>query len=191
MSSGAGQGAATAAQRGKSGRFWPIFIVALLLGNVLGAAALVLFALDDPSHQVEKDYYQKALAWNGEMAQQRTNQQLGWQTALSFEAAPSTTQPVGARARGTGPDSRLPATLVVITLKDRQGKPLAGAQLQLECFALRLSGRRLRVALRERKPGRYEAPLLLFPRGLWRFLLRAERQGQRFTTRLEEDVSGR
>lgn len=191
MSSSVKQGEAKATARGgKSGRFWPIFIVALLLGNVLGAAALVFFALGDPSHQVEKDYYQKALAWNGQMAQQRANQTLGWRATLSFEAAPSGMQVPGARARGTGPDSRLPLTMVVLTLVDGRGKPLAGAQLQLESFALRRSGHRQRVTLKERKAGRYEAPLLLFPRGLWRFLLRANRQGKRFTARFEEDVSG-
>lgn len=192
MSSSAQRGEVKATARGgKSGRFWPIFIIALLVGNVLGAAMLVFFALGDPSHQVEKNYYKKAIAWNGEMAQQRANQALGWRASLSFAAAPDAARAPGARARGTGPDSRLPTTMVVFQLSAADGKPVAGAQLQLECFALRRSARRLRVTLKERKAGRYEAPLLLFPRGLWRFLLRAEKQGKRFTARFEEDVSGR
>ena len=53
---------------------------------MVASLIVVYVATSDPSHAVEENYYQKAIAWDDKRAQDRVNQDLGW--SLSFEAEP-------------------------------------------------------------------------------------------------------
>jgi hypothetical protein len=43
----------------------------------------VYLTVADRSFAVEPDYYQQSMDWDARMAQQRRNEQLGWQVELS------------------------------------------------------------------------------------------------------------
>jgi hypothetical protein len=144
---------------------WALVPIALLGGSVTLVVAMVMVSTNDPGFAVEPDYYQKAVDWDRQRAQELTNRELGWRATWSFAAA---------AAAGT-------TTTVAIELMDAAGLRLNGAVLQVHAFHNARASRVQQLSLREVSPGRYEAPLELHRGGLWECRLRVTHHGQVFT----------
>jgi nitrogen fixation protein FixH len=154
-----------------SGRWWPVFIVALLLGGVGANIGLMLVATRDASFAVEPDYYQKALHWDETMAQEARNEALGWTATVSFERA-----------------ARPGEVTLTARVNDRAGRAIEGARVAVETFHSARARRVLTAALGPGAPGQYSAALPLDRPGLWEVRLRVERGGQVFTRTLLQDL---
>lgn len=91
-------------------RWWPFFIIVLLVGGAGANVALMVIATRDPSFAVEPDYYQKALRWDEAMTQESHNAALGWSVAVGVDAA-----------------TRSGPTRIVLRVSDRDGAPVEDA----------------------------------------------------------------
>ena len=145
--------------------------VALLGAMVTGLGAMASIAVNDSGFALERDYYAKAVAYDGEIAQRAQNARLGW--SLTADAAP-------AQARKS---SRLE-----VRLGDGRGT-LERARVHVEALRNAAAGRVLEAELRELAPGRYEAELPLGRGGLWDFRFTVTRDGSRFTKTERLDVA--
>jgi nitrogen fixation protein FixH len=145
--------------------FWVGLIVALLSAQALLMFAVVYLIVADRSFAVEPDYYQQSMDWDARMAQQRRNEQLGWQVELS----------VADEANIFGDRKFL------CRLTDRQGSPLDGAIIDLVAFPHARGSDRILRHVDFVDDGRYETTLRITRRGKWEFRLVAEHQGETFT----------
>jgi nitrogen fixation protein FixH len=143
---------------------WPLGIVALLLMNMTIVGITVYFAASDPSVGVEPDYYQKAVAWDKTARQREADRALGWQASADV---------------GRGEAGR-PA--LVVTLADREGRPISGAQVTAVAFPNTRSTQRQTLTLAPAGEGRYTAPLALTAGGLWQVRLEARTTADTFTS---------
>lgn len=160
----------------KRGRHWPLFVVGLVVLN-LGATIVLLVMSNWGTHAVEPDYYRKAINWDQNMSQQRTNHRLGWVVDLAFERGA-----VDARS------SRIPETTVVLRPKTRLGRPIKGAQVKVEAYARLRAERRKNAIFKERRDGSYALPLRLWPTGLWRFDVSVKQGRRLFTVTIDQDI---
>jgi nitrogen fixation protein FixH len=145
--------------------FWVGLIVGLLSAQALLMFAAVYLIVADRSFAVEPDYYQQSMDWDARMAQQRGNEQLGWQVELS----------VADEADIFG-DRRF-----LCRLTDRQGSPLDGAAIDLVAFPHARGSDRSSATLTPLEDGLYETTLRIARRGKWEFRLVVEHQGETFT----------
>ena len=141
--------------------------MSLILGaTVVGNLYVMHLARSDPSFAVEADYYARAVHWDDELAQRRRNEALGWQLAPSL-----------ARVAGD-------STFLRVHLADAAGRPLGGAAVAVEAFAVARSARVERATLAEapdEAPGAYAGRLRMAQPGLWELRVVATRDGARFT----------
>lgn len=147
---------------------WPLAIASVLL---LGAGfnfAIMYVAQRDPAFAIEPDYYGRAVRWDDEMAQERTNQRLNWMAVGSLT--------LGSSADETG--------RLVVQLRDSAGAALTGARVEAETMHNARAGQRVTIALAEVAPGTYAAGLDARRPGEWEVRLVVERAGERFTQRL-------
>ncbi len=158
-------------RRAGRGWQWPLLVVGLLVIPVAAHAFLIAKALHDPGLAVERDYYKRAVAWDAEMDQQRTNGALAWQVAAE-------------------PD-RLTAQGVVLTVaaRDQFGKPLANADLLVRARHNARPAESAQGAAITDAQGRAPVALRgLQSDGLHAFAVEVRAGGQRFTTTLRRDV---
>ena len=155
----------------KRGTLWPLGIGAVLVGTMGVNVWMLAVAGSDPSAVVEADYYRRALAYDGELAQARANVALGWTLAPPLA-------PVGAARRAR----------LVVALRDRDGRPVDGATLRVEGFAIARSATVVGAALVSRGGGRYEASLPVAAMGLWELRFAARRGTERFTAEARLDA---
>ena len=148
--------------REPTGRHWPWIIVGLLVGHVSVMVLLIVTANVGESHAVEPNYYQKALAWDQTMAQQRNNVALGWELR---EQASMQHQAVWLRA----------------TLVDQNGAPVTGAKAELTTFHRARSADRLEVTVPEVAPGVYAIHWPTKRAGLWELRWRFTAGSETFT----------
>ena len=94
-------------------KLWMLFPWALLGTALAGLGLMASLAAKDPSFSLEKDYYQKATTWEAEQAQRAKNARLGW------SLAPTQT-----------------ADGALLTLRTKEGEPVAGATGEVEAFAI-------------------------------------------------------
>ena len=153
----------------KKGFFWAMVPVALLATTAVSVLVVVSIALDDPGFSVEKDYYKKASRFDSEQQQRKKNSELGWQ--------------LGSELTVTGKTGSL-----LVTLRDRDGKPITGASLSAEAFAVSRGKEPLQVRLSETTPGTYQATLQSGRPGLWEVRVLAERGADRFTAVEKQDA---
>jgi nitrogen fixation protein FixH len=155
----------TIAPPGRSARWaWPIAITLVLLLSAGSNVWVMTIANRDPSFAVEPDYYRKAVAWDAQMAQARTNAALGWR-AVSAIVLAKEGQP----------------GLVRVTLLDRAGRPVSGARLSVEAMHNARASQRLESALAETSPGIYEAATAARRPGQWELRVTAVRDTTRYT----------
>jgi hypothetical protein len=144
---------------------WPGLIIALLAGHVLLTVGMVYIATRDRSFSVEPDYYQKALHWDAFAQQQRDNIRLGWVATIDVE---NQTDVFGQQK-------------LTCRLKDKSGRPLEGAAIDLLAFAHARGSQRTTAVVTPQGPGVYQA-LLRFPqKGLWEFRLVVRRGADTWT----------
>ncbi|MGZ8411821.1 MAG: FixH family protein [Gemmatirosa sp.] len=148
----------------KRGTLWPLAIGTVLVATMGINFWVLQIAGSDPSAVVEPDYYRKAIAYDTEMAQARTNVALGWTLA-------PTLAPVGPARRAR----------LVVALHDRDGRPLDGARVTVEGFAIARSATVVGAALAPRGDGRYEASLPVATTGRWELRFAVQRGVERFT----------
>jgi nitrogen fixation protein FixH len=146
---------------------WPLFIVGLLVAQVLLGMFFLYRATSDPSFAVEEDYYQKAIAWDDKLAQDRVNAELGWRVETSLQSVPR-----------TGDSAEL-----AVKVFDRGGAPVAGATVSVETFHNVRAGNILRGTLGETSPGVYVIALPMRRPGIWEVRLTVNHNGATFTSR--------
>ncbi len=150
---------------------WPYVPVGLLGAMLVGLGTLGKIAIDDPHFAVEKDYYQKAVAWDQTRVQQVENERLGWDVTL--------------RAEGRGDRVELIATLV-----DGKGLAVSGAAIDLEAFPNAFAGERATGRFETEGSGRYRTSLPNPRPGLWEIRLNVSHDGSRFTQTVRLDLPG-
>jgi nitrogen fixation protein FixH len=155
----------------KPGSLWPLAIGAVLALTV-GANAWVLYEANrDPNGAaLESDYYRKAVAYDSILTQSRRDVALGWR----LDATPGAFDPAG--------------TALTVRLTDRDGRPLAGARVDLVAIHNLEAGRELFASFVTGEDGRATRTLGLRHAGLWELRFDARRAGDRFTSDLRRNV---
>ncbi len=142
---------------------WPFFVAALLAIPVVIDIGVILFVGSDPSFAVEPQYYQKAVAWDDELAQRRANDALGWKVHVALRSGPG--------------ETRLEVQLV-----DRDGVPVRDATLTAQTFHVARASRVLPVSFDAAAADRgYVAVVPMRRPGLWEVRLEIRRGADRFT----------
>jgi nitrogen fixation protein FixH len=149
-------------------RWWPFFIIALLVGGAGANVALMVIATRDPSFAVEPDYYRKALRWDDVMAQERENAALGWSVEV-------------------GADSATRPTRIALRVSDRDGAPVEDATVQVTAFHNARASQIVAATLAPARGGRYSAPLPLDRPGLWELRVRVVQGDRIFTQTIAQD----
>jgi hypothetical protein len=153
---------------GKGAR-WALVPVALLLASTLGVGSMASVAARDPGFALEKDYYARAIHWDGEQAQQAENQRLRYELALS-------TLPTDGGVE------------LVVSLAEPGGKPLTGATLRAEAFANARSAARSDLVFVEAAPGKYRVAVPAPRAGLWELRFVVTRGGERFSQTVRQEL---
>lgn len=151
---------------------WKLAPVGLLAVMVTGLGAMAAIATSDPSFALESDYYQKAVAYDQEIAQRSRNHELGWSLHAALGAA---------TASGSSP--------LDVTLRDTAG-PLVGAHLQVTALHNANAAARLETRLDETTPGHYRGALPLRRGGIWELRFSVVRGGDRFTQVIRREIGG-
>jgi hypothetical protein len=154
-------------------RLWPLAIVGVLAITV-GANAWILYEANrDPNATVvEPDYYRKAVSYDSTLVQERHDAALAWR----LTAVPGRFDPGG--------------TPLAVALADRDGRPLAGAEVALVAIHNLDAGRVVSARLVTGADGRASARVPLDRAGLWELRFDARLGVERFTTSLRCDVGG-
>ncbi|MCI0652373.1 MAG: FixH family protein [Planctomycetes bacterium] len=155
----------------RRGRFWPLFIAALLAVPVVGDSILIYCAARERSFAVEPDYYRRGLAWDRRMEQERENLRLGWRLRV---------RPLERAAGGSMP--------LEIRVLDVSGAAIRGANLELTVFhrARRADARNLSATTSEGG-----AAIVCVPaarRGRWALEAKVEASAATFTATAEWEV---
>ena len=156
-----------------SGRFWAWVPAGLLGSMLLGLGSLAYIAIDDPGFALEPNYYDKAVHWDRAQAEARASQALGYRLELS--------EPLTVAA-----DGRIRLRL---SLEDRDGRAVTGAEVTADAFANSTASRTQRVVLREISAGVYQAELGQGSPGLWELRLAVRHGAARYQQVLRRDVS--
>jgi nitrogen fixation protein FixH len=151
-------------------RIWASVPVVLLGGLVTTVLGLVHVALSDPSFAVEDRYYTKALSWDEHLAAERRSASLGWRASVLTARAPNG------------------ETDLTVTLVDRDGRPVHGARIDGEAFAVARSRRVVRTAFVEAAPGDYRAHIVTDRGGRWEISMDARREKDRFSSTTVKDL---
>lgn len=136
---------------------WPGLVVALLGGSVLTGVVTVTMATGDPSFAIEPDYYERALAWDEDVANQRASDALGWRTTLELAEA----------------DDALGKRTFTVTLVDKDGAAVEGAKVSMVAFHKALSSERLTKHFDQIGDGTYVTSLASPRDGAWQIDLTA------------------
>lgn len=149
----------------KRGAAWPI-AVGVILGTCVAANIWIIhIANSDPSFAIEENYYQRAVHWDDEMAQQRRNQELGWRLLPSLS--------------GIGRDSG--GAELRVALRDAAVSPITGAAITVRAVHLARANQPLEATLLADAGGGYTAQLPIRRPGLWELRFEVRRGGERFT----------
>ena len=147
----------------KRGMWWPIGIATVLTLTVGANFWVLAVANDDPSFAVEPDYYQKALRWDDEMAQQQRNAALKWRLTPALA-------PFGDEG-----------AVLTVQLTDSAGVALSGAKVTVAALANARANSVLDATL---VPGAHDSYAVVLPidrAGEWELRFEAVRGGERFT----------
>ncbi|MEM9692368.1 MAG: FixH family protein [Myxococcota bacterium] len=139
-------------------------MVGILGGSVLANVYFVIKATGDPSFAIEKDYYQKAVAWDDTVEQNAASAALGWDVEVET----------------TSHNSKMQLGLVLV---DDQRRPIHGADVTVRAFAIARSNQTYSTVLSERD-GRYEGSFEGSRPGLWELVVEARLGSERFEKKL-------
>lgn len=150
----------------KRGTRWPV-AVSLILGTCVAANVWIIrIANADPSFAIEADYYQKALRWDEELAQRERNRALAWELTPTLSSI--------------SPDS---GAELRVSLRDRTGAPLAGAEVVVQAMHNARAGEPLDGRLLRAGSGQYVARLPLKRPGIWELRFDVRQGTKHFTAR--------
>ena len=147
----------------KRGAWWPIGIASVLAITVGANFWVLAVASDDPSFAVEPDYYQKALHWDDEMAQQERNASLKWQLTPALA-------PFGSRG-----------AVLTVHLADSTGAALTGVKVTVAALANARANRVVDATLVAGPHDSYAVVLPISRAGEWELRFEAIRGADRFT----------
>jgi nitrogen fixation protein FixH len=134
-----------------AGLRWILIVLALLVGNVLAVVLLITAAGPASADRVVPDYYERAAAFDRELAAERDSAELGWVT-----------------------DVQIGGGAIEVKLYDRAGTPVVGARLEVTGHHRAHAATSSTVAPAEVTPGTYRAALTATP-GLWDVTVRGAR----------------
>lgn len=154
----------------KKGWYWPWFIGALLVATAAGQGVMLYAATHDSTFSIEPDYYNKAVAFDTVINQDRENVALGWTASAT----------IGALENGTRE--------VVLTLTDSSARPIPDAHVRVTAIHNLEGDRHVMQALVVQPDGRFTARLPLVRAGLWELRVDVMRGHERFTPSLRVDV---
>jgi hypothetical protein len=157
------------ASSGAGGRFWAFLPVVLLGSSLLGLGTMASIATSDPSFALERDYYQRAVHFEQEQAQQVENGRLGFRLSLEISGSPRRSE-------------------LVATLASKHGAPLPEATLRAEAFANARAADVRELEFRRSADGRFRASLERATPGLWEFRFVVVNGEERFTSVIRRDV---
>ena len=136
----------------RSKGWWYPFIILGFFVIVFGVnATMAFFATSTFTGLSTQHAYEEGLAYNRNLAMAKAQAALGWtvDTAVTPAAGPK------------------PAAQVLITYRDRNGKPLAGLDVQALLSRPTVKGYERQVALKDQGDGRYGATVPLPLPGEW------------------------
>ncbi|MDP1859789.1 MAG: FixH family protein [Gemmatimonadaceae bacterium] len=148
----------------KHGMQWPLGIVAVLALSAGGQIWFAVVASRDEAFAVEGDYYNKAIHWDVELAQRQQNARLGWRIVPALQLD------------GGGGEGALS-----VELRDADGAPVTGADVQVLAMHNARAARQLSASLAEVGGGTYRTPLLARRSGEWELRFSVRRGTQRFS----------
>lgn len=156
----------------KSGLFWMLFPVFLLVTSVSGWLVMVSMAVDDPGFAVEPDYYKKAAQYDVEMEQRAENSRLGYGVELvSF--APSDAS----------------SAALILSVHGAEGKPLNSARVSVDVIPVARAFEAQALTLNSLGAGVFEAKIERPRRGLYEVRVRVEFEGHVFTRVLRPELT--
>jgi nitrogen fixation protein FixH len=150
------------------GARWPAGVILALAATVAVNLLMLRAATSRDAAVVEPDYYRKALAWDSTLAARRHDAALGWRLEAMLE-----------RAGRSGAD-------LVVSLADREGRPLAGAGITVTAIH-NAEARRPVAAMRTGADGVARARLPLARPGRWELRLEARHAGETFSASLRRE----
>jgi nitrogen fixation protein FixH len=164
-----------APERGQSRAWvWPAIVVSLLGVHATAWIVFSLVAVRDPSFAVEPDHYRKSMAWDATNAQLRANEAIGWVATIETGAVDS---PLGERR-------------LACRLADREGRPIAGAEVSVVVFHHARGADRKEARLIEEPPGGVYATRLRLARpGTWECRVKASRGSLTFTQVILHEIA--
>ena len=139
---------------------------------MLFIAIAITLATGDPSFAVVPDYYQKAVGYDDRRAALAASEQLGW--SVQLEPAPT------ADVRGQRD--------AVVRLNDREGRPVEGASVRIDCYHVSRAADPQTFELIEVLPGQYIGAAKMDREGFWQFDLSATRGDDVFVSDLRQFV---
>lgn len=145
---------------------WGGLILGLLASQLLIGFVAVWLAVGDPAWAVVPHYREKALHWNEWEQIHDASRRLGWQAAFAIHG---TANALGERQ-------------VEIVLRDRAGRAISGANVQLELYHHARGSDVLMNGLSENPstPGLYVATVPARQPGLWEWRLDVQKADSRF-----------
>jgi nitrogen fixation protein FixH len=144
---------------------WPGGLIFMVMALVTVDVTMFMVASGDPSFAVAEVDGDPSEAWNRQRAQERRNDELGWDAALRIDL------PIGEPA------------VAVVELRDAGGEPVTDATISLVAFHAARAANRLRAVLvaDPDAPGVYRARLPVAREGHWSFSLACTRGEDVFT----------
>ncbi len=152
--------------------FWPILLTSLISIHIVCVAVMVTIATRDSSFAVEPDWYEKGLHYDQTAEQQRENRRLGWSVQLKIGRPMSDTS----------------ERTVTCTVRDRSGKPVRDATVDMVAFAHLRASKRISSVLLSREGGEYAASLACDDPGLWEFRLVITHGKETFTQKVQREI---
>lgn len=150
---------ASTSPRPRRGRIWPWVAGGLLAATVAKYAIVLALIGSNPSLAIEEDYYERAVAWDGERARRAASEELGWSARVAIAPAPD--RPGRAELR--------------IELADRGGRPVAGARVTARVFHQARADLAIEGLARAGADGAYRLEVPGARGGNWRVEIEAER----------------
>ena len=156
----------------KPGMGWPIGVVVILGATVIANIVVMRVANNDPSFAIEPDYYQKAVAFDSTIAEERRSVALGWTATSTIVASDTAGRPT-----------------LTVTIADARRQPVQGATVTVTALANARANEILSAALREVAPGRYQGALAARFAGQWEVRIDAVRGSEHFVVSTRTDVA--
>ena len=163
----------TGASTVQGSRLWAFVPAALLTAMVGGLLTMAIIAEDDPGFALERDYYEKAVNYDAEIAQRAENARLGFRLSAAI----------------TG-DHHSQKTQTLVANVAGPSAPVTGARVSVQAIRNASASRVFEAELTESasSPGEYRGELPLERGGLWEFRFTVTQGDARYTESLRLDV---